>query len=367
MGKNKRNNRLWSMLAFGVTIAILLKVNIAFSYFSYFVDQEVINHQSSSKNVLQSEIFPGYDWNDEYLVELEPSEEALDYCAYEWEEGVKQTVIATTTDAEETISPITTQGICYDTADLFDISFLTQNCFNISSSAVVYPEEMNPETMFSLDPTIDLTGDDVKVLIYHTHGTEAYADSRDGVEEDTVIGLGDELARILTEDYGINVYHDKTAYDYVEGTLNRERSYEYSSAGVDQILAKYPTIEMTIDIHRDGVKEDVRLVSQVNGKTCAKLMFVDGVSRLSETGDLDYLENPYKKENIAFGLALHLKGKELYGDLMRKNYISGYRYNLNKMPKAALVEVGAQTNTVEEARNSMEPLAAIIYRVISGT
>lgn len=42
-----------------------------------------------------------------------------------------------------------------------------------------------------------------KVLIYHTHGSETFADSRPGVIEDTVIGLGDELTRILEEDYGI--------------------------------------------------------------------------------------------------------------------------------------------------------------------
>lgn len=367
MGKNKNNSYLWTVLAFVLSITLLLKVNLSFVCFSNFVKQEVLHNHSSERNVLQAEMFPGYNWDDEYFVELEPGDEGIEYQAYEWVDNSRPAVMATQTDAKETISPIQAQGIMYEYTDLLDVNFLTQNCLNISSSAVVNPEEINPETMLSYDSTIDLSGDDVKVLIYHTHGTEAYADSREGVEEDTVIGLGDELTRILTEQYGINVYHDRTAYDYVEGALNREKSYEYSSVGVDKILAQYPSIEVMIDIHRDGVKEDVRLVSQANGKTCAKLMFVNGVSRLSQVGDLDYLENPYKKENIAFGLALHLKGKSLYGDLMRKNYISGYRYNLNKMPKAALVEVGAQTNTVEEARNSMEPLAAIIYSVISGT
>jgi stage II sporulation protein P len=51
---------------------------------------------------------------------------------------------------------------------------------------------------------------------------------------------------------------------------------------------------------------------------------------------------------------------------MRNIYISGYRYNLDKKPRAALIEVGAQTNTVSEVKNAMEPLADIIYQVISG-
>jgi stage II sporulation protein P len=34
--------------------------------------------------------------------------------------------------------------------------------------------------------------------------------------------------------------------------------------------------------------------------------------------------------------------------------------------RSLLVEVGGQTNTVEEAKNAMEPLAAILYKVLSG-
>lgn len=58
-----------------------------------------------------------------------------------------------------------------------------------------------------------------KVLIYHTHGSEAFADSRPGEVDDTVIGLGNRLAEILTDTYGIPVYHDTTAYDMMTGFL----------------------------------------------------------------------------------------------------------------------------------------------------
>lgn len=365
MFKNYMNHKWISFVFFLAAVFVLAKMRLAFSWFTYVVEHEVIQGNATSKDFIEEELFPGFVV-EEPFVELEPGEEGLEYYAYEWEEAADPVVIATATDAQEAISPVATEGISYNYNDLMDISFLTQHCFNISPSAVVHPEEIDPTTMMNMNPTIDLSGDEYKVLIYHTHGTESYADSRSGVVEDTIIGIGDELTRILTEEYGICVYHDRTAYDFVEGTLNRERSYEYSSIGVDQILAQYPSIEMIIDVHRDGVKEDVRLVQPVNGSNCAKLMFVNGVSRLAQSGELDYLENPYKKENIAFGFLLHLKGKELYGDLMRRNYITGYRYNLNKMPKAALVEVGAQTNTVEEAKNAMRPLAAIIYEVISG-
>lgn len=36
-------------------------------------------------------------------------------------------------------------------------------------------------------------------------------------------------------------------------------------------------------------------------------------------------------------------------------------------PKTLLIEVGAQTNTVQEAMNSMVPLADILNKVLTGT
>ena len=46
--------------------------------------------------------------------------------------------------------------------------------------------------------------------------------------------------------------------------------------------------------------------------------------------------------------------------------LKGYRYNRHYRPKSLLVEVGAQTNTLEEAMNAMEPLADILHKVLDG-
>ncbi|MBO5426029.1 MAG: stage II sporulation protein P [Lachnospiraceae bacterium] len=256
-------------------------------------------------------------------------------------------------------------GIVYSMEELSDFDFLVTNCYAVDSSTSVNPDELNAENLLSMDLSVDLSGDDYKVLIYHTHGSEAFADSRPGVTEDTIIGVGDELARILEEDYGIKVYHDRNVYDVIDGELDRSRAYDMSGAGVDAILAQYPSIEVVIDLHRDGVNEGVHLVTDIDGVPTAQIMFLNGVSRLNVNGDIDYLYNPNKIANLAFSLQMHLEGKRLYGDLMRRIYIRGYRFNLDKLPRATLVEVGAQTNTVQEVKNAMTPLAAIIYSVIS--
>ncbi len=256
-------------------------------------------------------------------------------------------------------------GTVYTMEQLCDYNFLLSNCYVVDTSTSVNPDELDGEILLSKDMTVDLSGDDYKVLIYHTHGSETFADSRPGVIEDTVIGVGDELTRVLEEDYGIKVYHDRNVYDMVDGVLDRSYAYTLSGEGVDEILKEYPSIEVILDIHRDGVNEDLHLMKVVDGKPTAQIMFLNGMSRLNKNGDIDYLYNPYKIDNLSFSLQMYLAGKQMYGDLMRRIYISGYCYNLNKMPKASLIEVGAQTNTVEEVKNAMTPLAAIIYRVLS--
>ena len=150
----------------------------------------------------------------------------------------------------------------------------------------------------------------------------------------------------------------------MDGVEDRSLAYDLAGEGVDAILEQYPSIEVVLDIHRDGVRNEVRLVKDIDGRPTAQIMFLNGVSRLNVNGDIDYLYNPYKIDNLAFSLQMHLVGKELYGDLMRRIYIRGYCFNLNKVPRASLIEVGAQTNTVEEAKNAMTPLGAILYKVL---
>lgn len=256
-------------------------------------------------------------------------------------------------------------GITYSMDDLMDYDFLVTNCYAVDSSTSVNPEELDVNNLLSKDLTIDTSGDDYKVLIYHTHGSEEFSDSREGIIEDTVIGVGDELTRILEEDYGIKTYHDRTVYDVIDGELDRSYAYDMASEGVDKILEEYPSIEVVLDIHRDGVRDDVYLVRNIDGRPTAQIMFLNGVSRSNTTGEIDYLYNPNKIDNLSFSLQMHLIGKQMYGDLMRRIYIRGYCYNLDKKPRASLIEVGAQTNTVEEAKNAMIPLGAILYRVLT--
>jgi len=119
-----------------------------------------------------------------------------------------------------------------------------------------------------------------------------------------------------------------------------------------------------IDLHRDGVPETTRLVTEIDGKSTAKLMFFNGLSKTTSQGELAYLANSNLASNLAFSFQMQLAAKEYYPGLTRPIYLKGYRYNMHLCPKSMLIEVGAQTNTFEEAKNSMEPLTDILAKVL---
>lgn len=260
-----------------------------------------------------------------------------------------------------------TLGTVYPMASLLDYNFLMNHFFIVDSSTSCDSSVIEPKTLLEKDLTIDLNGEGPKILIYHTHSQETFADSVPGDEYGSVIGLGNTLAELLESKYHIEVYHDKGVYDMINGQLDRSEAYSMALPVVEKILAENPSIKVVIDLHRDGVDENTRLVTEVNGKPTAQIMFFNGLCRGAVSGTNGYMQNPYLTDNLALSLQLQLKAEEKYPDFTRRIYLRSYRYNMHVAPRTLLVECGAQTNTVEEAHNAMEPLADILYSVLSGT
>ena len=207
---------------------------------------------------------------------------------------------------------------------------------------------------------------DPQILIYHSHSQETFADSREGKTEDTIVGVGDYLTQLLTEDYGYQVMHVTEAFDLAGGELDRSKAYDYAREWLKPVLEENPSIQVLIDLHRDGVPEDRHLVTQINEKPTAQIMFYNGLSHTINSGDLSYLPNPYIQDNLAFSFQLEYQAALYYPELYRGIYLAGLRYNLHLRPRALLLEAGAQTNTVQEVKNAMEPFADILNRVLQG-
>ena len=51
--------------------------------------------------------------------------------------------------------------------------------------------------------------------------------------------------------------HDTTKYDIINGRIDRNRAYNNAAEHVKKTLKKYPSIQVIIDLHRDGVGNKV--------------------------------------------------------------------------------------------------------------
>ena len=249
---------------------------------------------------------------------------------------------------------------------LADYDYLMNHFFILDPNTETSAQQLNAAALLGEDLTLRKEKAEPQILIYHSHSQETFADSREGKTEDTIVGVGDYLAQLLTENYGYQVMHVTEAFDLAGGELDRSKAYDYARAWLEPVLEEKPSIQILIDLHRDGVPEDRHLVTEINGKPTAQIMFYNGLSHTINSGDLSYLPNPYIQDNLAFSFQFEYQAALYYPELYRGIYLAGLRYNLHLRPRALLLEAGAQTNTVQEVKNAMDPFADILNRVLQG-
>ena len=249
---------------------------------------------------------------------------------------------------------------------LADKNYLLEHFFVVDAATTAEAASLNAAEYLAKDMTLKPEKDQPQILIYHSHSQETFADSRTGEEADTVVGVGDYLTEILEQKYGYQVIHVREHFDVIGGEIDRSRAYDFAREYVEKVLEENPTVQVLIDLHRDGVPEGKRLVTKIGGRDTAQIMFYNGLSYTVNQGKISYLPNPYIEENLAFSFQLEYTAAEYYPGFYRCIYLAGLRYNLHLRPRALLVEAGAQTNTVQEVKNAMEPLGDILNRVLKG-
>lgn len=282
-------------------------------------------------------------------------------------ENTEDEEISGDTPSQETVSPIKTPVTDIPLEKFQDFDFVMSQFYTVDKTTSINSEQLNAPALLEMDMRMQGSSEQPQILIYHSHSQEDFIDSVPGDPSTTIVGVGDYLTTLLQDTYGYNVIHVTDTFDIVDGKLDRNKAYTYAQERISQILEENPSVEVVIDLHRDGVAEDKRLVTTIDGKETAKIMFFNGLSRTNQNGEISYLTNPYIRENLAFSLQMMLEAKKYYPDIARTIYLRGYRYNLHLRPKALLVECGAQTNTVQEEMNAMEPLADILNKVLTGT
>lgn len=205
------------------------------------------------------------------------------------------------------------------------------------------------------------------VLIYHTHGTEGYADegrtyySPSALPRSTditknVVAVGTYLAEILNS-YGIPTLHCETMHD-ANGNYNV--AYSNSRKTVKEYLKKYPSIKYCFDIHRDALLNSTTVYKTLTydeSTPVAQLMFVVG-------SDSSGTSNPNWKRNLSFAVNAQYFLATRLNNLIRPISIKKSAYNQQYPEIGALIEVGTCANTLKEAKAATEILGEILSGMI---
>lgn len=250
----------------------------------------------------------------------------------------------------------------YDWSMYPDTASIVKEFYAVDSTTSADAAGIDLEGFLQKDLRIDKNTEGYQILIYHTHSQETFVDSVEGDSSTSIVGVGERLTQILTEEYGYKVLHHTGEYD----VKYRDDAYSAALPAIEQVLKENPEIQVVIDLHRDEVAEGTKLVTDVQGRPTAKFMFFNGLSYTNQTGKIGYLENPNLSANLAFSFQMQRACNEYYPGLTRKIYLKGYRYNMHLKERYLLVELGAQTNTVEEVKNACDPLAQMLDMVLSG-
>lgn len=247
---------------------------------------------------------------------------------------------------------------------LKNYAYLRSHFYTVDQTTKTDAKELDAGKLLKKNMKIRKDGSKPKILIYHTHSQEAFKDSKAGDKKTSIVGMGDILTKELNDTYRIPAMHHKGVYDLIGGKMDRSRAYQLAEVKVRKILKKYPSIEVVIDLHRDGVGKNTHLVTSIDGKKTGQIMFFNGLSRTKKNGDIAYLKNPYIQDNLAFSMQMQLAAAKKYPGFARRIYLKSYRYNMHLMPKYLLIEAGAQTNTVKEMQRSMKVLADLLDAVV---
>ena len=220
---------------------------------------------------------------------------------------------------------------------------------NTRQTAADIAAEIENPLPFAIEPN----SPDPQVLVMHTHATEDYRLSGglwfapgDGARSTdcsvNMCAVGRVVADTLNA-AGINTLHDETLNDYPSYT----GSYANSRAVVQQYLARYPSIKVVLDVHRDAIETEsgsrYAPVCTVDGRQAAQVMIICGCDNGTT------VQLPGWRQNLRFAAAWERSMEGMYPGFTRPVLFSYRFYNQDLTTGSLLIEIGGHGNNLNEA------------------
>ena len=172
-----------------------------------------------------------------------------------------------------------------------------------------------------------------------------------------MVYIGDVLTEVLQQQ-GIGVVHCREIID----VPSYNQSYNRAMDIIEAQLEKTSSIKVIIDLHRDSMITssgmEYKVVSEIDGQTCAQLMFVMGTN----AGGLTH---PNWKSNLNFAVNLQKSILAEYPTLMRPINLRKQRFNEQATTGSMILECGTSANTIEEAEVSIRAFGKKLAEYLS--
>ncbi len=237
-----------------------------------------------------------------------------------------------------------------------DLIVIDESGGDVSPEDVPKPLNINPLKIDKEKPYI---------LLYHTHGTESYSSLENKRHHTTdkkynVTTIGEIMSKSL-EAKGHKVehvtkYHDIPSYN---------KSYAESLKTVREKLEENNNLKILLDVHRDGfdhndakIKKNMKNILnkskvKIGDKDVATFFFVIGP------------DSPNKEQVLSFAKYFKVVSDVLYPGLCTGITVKPVgKYNQFLSDYSALIEVGNNLNTMEEAEETAKLIGEILSVVI---
>lgn len=208
------------------------------------------------------------------------------------------------------------------------------------------------------------------VLIFHTHTSETFQlferswyptgnITRSEQSDRNMVRIGKAICEEL-EKNGFRTVHDTEIHD-----RSYSGAYDRSRAAAVGYLKKDTSIQVVLDIHRDAIQRTdgtkIRPVAEIGGKRAAQVMIISGCQE--EGNGIENFSD--WQQNLVFALQLQKEMEESFPGLTRPLYFCPRDYNMNLTHCSLLLEVGSDSNTLEEAEYSGRLIGESLSRLLN--